>query len=149
MAELKKHHLDNTVSLRRIKRSKNDFVIILAKKHILNIKSIKHSSRFSTKNLNIISKHLKSSHSENEETHLTIICYLSKSNPYSCFNITRQKKKSAIATFTRNLTFIQKRSISSLSHRFITSIIIFYAKRLAIFIFSFIFILWFYISFTS
>ena len=99
MAELKEHYSNNTMFLRRVKRLKNDIVIVLARKHIFNIKSIKHSSRFSIKNLNITLKHLKSSHSENEETHLTIIFCFSKSDSYLYFNITRQKKENVIIIF--------------------------------------------------
>ena len=77
---------------RRVKRLKNDFVIIFAKKHIFNIESIKHSSRFSIKNLNITLKYIKFSHSKNEKTHSTIIYCLLKSNSYFYFDIARQKK---------------------------------------------------------
>ena len=141
------------------------------------ITSLSPSQRFSIKNLNITSKHLKSSHSKNGETHSTIIYYLSKSNSYSYLNIARQKKKSAIATFTRNFTFVSTISHKELSSLFfqtrlhnikiseisstaikidlftkssiyhITSIMTFYKKRLVIF--TFFFISWFYISFTS
>ena len=81
----------------------------------LTLYSIKHPSRFSTKNLNITSKHLKSSHSKNEKTHSTIICCLSKSNPYSCLDIARQKKESATAIVTatkhtRNLTSLLQKT---------------------------------------
>ena len=117
MTKLKKHHSNNTVSSRRVKRSKNDIAIVFTKKHILNIESIKHSLKFSTKNLNITSKYLKSSHSENGETHLTIIYYLLKLDPYPYLDITRQEKKSAIVITT---------SVSSKNHisqRIITSLL--------------------------
>ena len=71
----------------------------------------KTPTKILNKNLNTTSKHLKSSHSENGETHLTIIYCLPKSDSYSCLNITRQKKENAIATSTRNPT---QRVITSL-----------------------------------
>ena len=97
MAELKEHYSNNTMFSRRVKRSKNDTAVAFTRKYILNIKSIKHSSRFSTKNLNITLKHFKSSHSENEETHSTIVYCFLKSNFYSYLNIARWKKESVIA----------------------------------------------------
>ena len=118
---MKEHYSDSTVFSRRIKRLRND--IAITKKHILNTKSIKHLSRFSTKNLNIILKYLKSSHSENEETHSTIIYCLLKSDSYLYLDIARQKKENVIviATSTRNPT-----SVSSKNHipqRVITSLL--------------------------
>ena len=152
---------------RRVKRSRND--IAVTRKHILNIESIKHPPRFSTKNLNTTSKHFKSSHLENEETHSTIIYCLSKSNSYPCLDITRQKKKKCyryiveshhLSSFKPAFTILEfQRSLqhfyiridllteSSICH--ITSIMTFYEKRLAIFTFLFIFISWSYILFTS
>ena len=87
MTKLKKHYLNNTMFLRRVKRLKNDIVIVFAKKYIFNIKSIKHLLRFSTKNLNIILKHIKSSILQIKETHLTIIYRLFILDFYFCFNI--------------------------------------------------------------
>ena len=111
MAESEDHIKYRTHSQRHLKRLKNESIIAFAKE-ILN--TLLENTK---KNLNITSKHLKSSHLKNGETHLTIICYLLKSDFYTCLDITRQKKENAIATFTRN-------SISVLSKNYIPQRII-------------------------
>ena len=75
--------------LRRVKRSKNEFAVAFTRKNIFNTEAF-------IKNLNITLIYLKSSHLENEETHLIIVCYFLKLNSYFCFDIARQKKKSVI-----------------------------------------------------
>ena len=89
MTKLKEYYLNNTVFLRRVKRLRNDIVIIFAKKHILNIESIKHLSRFSTKNLNIILKHIKFSILQIKEIHLIIIYRFFISDLYFYLDIVR------------------------------------------------------------
>ena len=105
MTELKKHHLNNTVFLRRIKRSENDFAVAFTR--IFNIETY-------IKTFNITSTHLKSSHLKNEETHLITVYYLSKLDFYPYFDIARQKKENVIVIFTRNFSFVSHKESSLL-----------------------------------
>ena len=66
-------------------------------KFLCHTKIVKHPHR----NLNTTSTHLKSSHSENGETHSTIAYRLFKPDHYPCLGIARQEKESATATFIR------------------------------------------------
>ena len=115
MAESEDHIQYRTHSQRHLKRSKNESAVAFVRE-ILN--TLLENTEIFIKIFNIISKHLKSSHSENGGTHSTIICCLSKSNLYSCLDIIRQEKENAIATVTSTR---KSRSTSSLSHRSITS----------------------------